>query len=134
MKRELRGRARTGHYSRYRVAVAFPNAEQQYFRARRILEHIIGVRKPFDLVETRPPRIWPRRRTHSEKLTQLSDLFLRMVSQIFQEGRLFWNRYHHYVSPPHSAYILLTSKDVENRKMFHGAQQFLLTNWPASPM
>jgi hypothetical protein len=53
-----------------------------------------------------------------------------MVPQILHEGRLFWNAYHHDVSPPHSAYLLLTSKDVENPKMFHGGQQFLLTNWP----
>jgi hypothetical protein len=64
------------------------------------------------LVETGPARIWPRRRTHSEKLTQFSDLFLRMVSQVFHEGRLFLDIYRHDVSPPHSAYVLLNGKDV----------------------
>jgi len=57
-------------------------------------------------------------------LTQFSDLFLRVVSQIFHEGRLFWDVYHHYVSPPHSAYVLLTGKDVENRKMFRAGNKF----------
>jgi hypothetical protein len=47
-----------------------------------------------------------------------------MVPQIFHKGRLFWDVYHHYVSPPHSAYVLLTGKDVENLKMFRGWQQF----------
>jgi len=36
-------------------------------------------------------------------LAQFSNLFLRMVSQIFHKGRVFWNGYRHYVSPPHSA-------------------------------
>jgi hypothetical protein len=69
-------------------------------------------------------------------LTQFRDLFLRMVSQIFHEGRLFWNAYHHDVTPPHSAYILLTSKDAGIRKMFHGAQQLFRQTGlpvPASP-
>jgi len=82
-------------------------------------------------IKTRPARIWPRWRTHSEKLTQFSDLFLRMVPQIFHKGRLFWDVYHDYVSPPHSAYVLLIGKDVENRKMFRSSQTIFLTNWPA---
>jgi hypothetical protein len=64
---------------------------------------------------------------------QFSNLFPRMVSQIFHEGRFFGNGYHHYVSPPHSAYLLPTSKDVENRKMFHGSQQFLGQIGPLVP-
>jgi len=47
-----------------------------------------------------------------------------MVPQIFHDRRLFWGVYHHYVSPPHSAYLLLIGKDVENRKMFRSPQQF----------
>src|SRR5205809_960110 len=68
--------------------------------------------------------IWPLRLAHSQKLTQFSDLFLGMVPQIFHDRRLFWGVYHHYVSPPHSAYLLLIGKDVENRKMFRSPQQF----------
>jgi hypothetical protein len=51
-------------------------------------------------------------------LTQFSDLFLRMVPQIFHEGRLFRNAYHHNVSPPHSAYLLPTSKTWKIEKCF----------------
>jgi len=47
-----------------------------------------------------------------------------MVSQVFHEGRLFWDIYRHDVSPPHSGYLLLSSKDVETRKMFRGVQHF----------
>jgi hypothetical protein len=122
VKRELSCRAGTRHQGSYGVAFALPDAKQQHFCASRILEHVVGVRESFDFVKTRPARIWPRRRTHSEKLTQFNDLFLRMVPQIFHEGRLFWDAYHHYVSPPHSAYLLLIGKDVEKRKMFRGAQ------------
>jgi len=122
---------RTGacHQGGCRIALASPYAKQQHFRACRILKHVVRARKAFHFIKARPARIWPRRRAHSEKLTQFIDLFLRMVSQVFHQGRLFWNRYHHYVSPPHSAYLLLTSKDAETRKMFHGWQQILLTNW-----
>lgn len=121
---ELRCRAGARHHGGYGIALTFPNAQQKHFRAGWILEHIIRARQSFHFIKTRPSRIWPRRRTHSEKLTQFSNLFLRMASQIFHEGRLFWDAYHHYVSPPHSAYRLLTDKDVENRKMFHEAQRF----------
>jgi hypothetical protein len=35
---------------------------------------------------------------------QFSDLLLRMISQVFHEGRLFRNCHNHVHSPPHSAY------------------------------
>src|SRR6266704_2153478 len=130
-KRELCRRAGTPRHGGYRVALALPDAEQQHFCACRILKHIVRARKAFHFIKARPARIWPRRRTHGEKLTQFSDLFLRMISQIFHEGRLFGDGNHHDVSPPHSAYVLLTSKDAENAKMFHGAQRFFETIWPA---
>jgi hypothetical protein len=123
----------TRHHGGYRIARAFPHAEQQHFSACRILKHVVRARKAFHFIKARPARIWPRRRTLSEKLMQFSNLFPRMVSQIFHEGRFFGNGYHHYVSPPHSAYLLPTSKDVENRKMFHGSQQFLSQIGPLVP-
>src|SRR5204863_356711 len=46
------------------------------------------------------------------------------LGHIFHKGRLFWDTYHHSVSQPHSAYLLHTSKDAENRKMFHGGNNF----------
>jgi|SRR6267143_2698742 len=132
-KRESCRRTGTCYQGGCRIALASPYAEQQHFRACRILKHVVRARKAFYFIKARPARIWPRRCPRREKLTQFSDLFLGMVSQIFHEGRLFWNTCHHnvYVSPPHSAYLLHTSKDVENRKMFHCWQQFLLTNWPS---
>src|SRR5258706_1374922 len=124
-KRDLCRWTGTRHHGGYRIARAVPYAEQQHFGACRILKHVVCARKAFHFIKAGPARIWPRRRTHSEKLMQFSDLFLRMVSQIFHDGRFFGNGYHHYVSPPHSAYLLPTSRDVENRKMFHGSQEFL---------
>src|ERR1700731_1670518 len=97
-KRESCRRTRTRHQGGCRIAFASPYAKQEQFRARRILKHVVRVRKAFHFIKARPARIWPRRCTHREKLTQFSDLLLRMVSQIFHEGRLFWNAYHHYVS------------------------------------
>jgi len=131
-KRGSCGRTGAGNDRGYRIDPAFPYPEQQYFRASRILKHVVRVRKALHFIKARPARIWPRGGSHCEKLTQFSDLFLRMVPQIFHEGRLFGNVNHNYVSPPHSAYILLTSKDVENRKMFHRSQQFFpdkLASW-----
>src|SRR5260370_15575423 len=133
-KRESCRRAGTCHHGGYRVALALPDAEQQHFCACRILKHVVRTRKALHFIKARPARIWPRRRPHSYKLTQFCDLFLRMISQIFHEGRLFGDGYHHDVSPPHSAYVLLTSKDAENAKMFHGAQRFFQTIWPAGPI
>src|SRR5260370_21809649 len=77
----------TRHQVSYRIAIAFPNAKQQHFRGCRILEHVVCARKAFHFIKTRPARIWPRRRARNEKLTQFSDLFLRMASQIFHDGR-----------------------------------------------
>ncbi len=131
-KRELCGRTGAGNDGGYRIDRAFPYPEQQHFRASRILKHVVRVREALHFIKARPARIWPRGRSRSEKLTQFSDLFLRMVPQIFHEGRLFWNVNHDYGSRPHSAYILHSSKDVENRKMFHRSQQFFpdkLASW-----
>jgi hypothetical protein len=130
-KKGLSRWAGTRHQGGYRIVRALPCAKQQHFAAAGILENVVDVRKAFHFIKAGPARIWPRRGARNEKLTQFGNLFLRMVAQIFHEGRLFWDGYNHYVSPPHSAYILLTSKDAETRKMFHGRQQILQTNWPA---
>src|SRR5712691_9346985 len=65
-KRDLCRRTGTRHYGGYWIDVASPYAEQQHFRAGRILEHVVRVRKPFYLIKARPARVWPRRRTHSK--------------------------------------------------------------------
>src|SRR5438477_12888443 len=130
VKRELCGRTGAGNDGGYRVDRALPYPEQQHFRASRILKHVVRVRKALHFIKARPAWIWPRGRSRSEKLTQFSDLFLRMVPQIFHEGRLFWNVNHNYVSPPHSAYILLSSKTWKIEKCFIAGNNFSLTNWP----
>jgi hypothetical protein len=130
-KRELSRGARTSHQRGYRVVRALPSTKQQHLASVRILENVVDVCKTFHFKKAGPAWIWPRGRACNEKLTQFVNLFLRMIAQIFDQGRLFWDSYRHYVSPPHSAYILLTSKDAETRKMFHGAQQILQTIWPA---
>jgi hypothetical protein len=130
-KKGLSRWAGTRHQGGYRIVGAFPCAKQQHFAPAGILEHVVDVRKAFHFIKAGPAWIWPRGRAGNEKLAQFGNLFLRMVAQVFDEGRLFGDVYHHCVSPPHSAYILLTSKDAETRKMFHGRQQILQTNWPA---
>src|SRR5882724_2366183 len=122
--------AGTRHQRCYRVALAVPGSQEQHFRAGRILENVIGSRMPVDFVETGPARIGSRWRPPKQKQAQFSQLFLRVVSQIFHQGRLFGYSEHHWISPPHSAYLLLTCKDVKRREMFRGQQQFSVTNWP----
>ncbi len=119
----------TSHHLRHGIAT--PNAEQQYFCPRRVLEHVKDIRNAFNFVKTGPPRIWPRRRSHCQKLPQFRELFLRMVSQIFHKGRSFLDCEIHFHSPPHSAYLLLSCKDVKTLRMFRHPQRFFLSNWPA---
>src|SRR5216684_4632737 len=130
-KEELSRWAGTPHQGGYRIVRPFPRAKQQYLGAAGIFEHVVDVRKAFHFIKAGPARIWARRRARDEKLTQFGNLFLRMVAQIFDEGRLFGDVYHHYASPPHSGYVLLTSKDAETGKMFHDRQQIFQTNRPA---
>src|SRR6266850_8050763 len=103
--------AGTRHQRCYRVALAIPGSQEQHFCAGRILEDVVGGRMPVDFVKTGPARIRPRWRAPDQKQTQFIELFLRVVSQIFHQGRLFGNCEHHWISPPHSAYLLLTNKD-----------------------
>src|SRR6266850_947674 len=122
--------AGTRHQRCDRVALAIPGSQEQHFRAGRILENVIGGRMPVDFVKTGPARIGPCWCAPKQKQAQFSQLFLRMVSQIFHQRRLFGDCEHHWISPPHSAYLLLTCKDVKTPEMFRGPQQFSETNWP----
>ena len=110
--------------------VAIPYANQQDFCPRGILEHVEGARAPLDFEESGTPRIRSGSGARNEKLTQFCELFLRMVSQIFYNRRLFCDSDHFCISPPHSAYLLLTSKDERTSEKFHARQQFSVTNWP----
>src|SRR5580704_2319470 len=101
---KLRGRTGAGHELSNRIAFAIPHTKQHYFRSRRIFKNVINVRTPFDFKEAGPSRIWPRRSAGVKQYAQFSNLLLRMISQVFHEGRVFRNCHHHVHSPPHSAY------------------------------
>src|ERR1700676_31650 len=103
-KQELRCRTGASHELCDRIALAVPHTKQHYFRPRGIFENVINVRTPFDFKEAGPTRIWPRRSTGMKQHAQFSNLLLRMISQVFHEGRVFRNCHNHVHSPPHSAY------------------------------
>jgi hypothetical protein len=83
------------------------------------------MRLAFHFIEARPARIGTRRSADHKKLAQFRNLILRVVSQVFDNGRLFCGIDHDCLSPPHLAYLLLIPKDERNQKMFHGLQRFL---------
>src|SRR5579859_8299230 len=103
-KGKLRGWTGADNEIRDWIALAIPNAKQHHFRSCRIPENVINARTPFDFKEAGPARVWPRRGTGMKQHAQLSNLLLRMISQVFHEGRVFCNCHHHVHSPPHSAY------------------------------
>jgi hypothetical protein len=89
--RELGSWAGAGHELCDRIAIAFPHTQQHYLRPRRIFENVVNARTPFDFKEAGPPRIWPRWGTGLKQHAQFSNLLLRMISQVFHEGRVLSN-------------------------------------------
>lgn len=122
-RKSLRRGAGISRHFRYRIA--FPHTDEQNLGPRRILKHIVHMANAFDFKEARAPRIWTGRSTGAQKKTQLGHLFVRMVSQVFQKGRLFCECREHFAVSPHlslSPASLIKTKGIE--KSFVGCNIF----------
>jgi len=86
-RKQLRRRARAGDHFRDRIAV--PNAEEEDLAAVRIFKDVVDAVHAGNLKESGAARVRPRWRCATKQYSQLRHFFLRMISQIFQDGRLF---------------------------------------------
>jgi hypothetical protein len=74
--------------------IAFPDPQQENLLASRIFENVKDIVLPFDFKESRPSRVRLRRRAVAQQPAQLNNLLLRVVVQVFDEGRSFCNGNH----------------------------------------
>ena len=88
-----RGKLRRGAGTSYEpgdgVLVFFPDAEQEHFGSRRVLEDVKNICRPLNFKKSRAPRIRPRWRGTAEEHSEFRYLLRRMIPKVLEERRLF---------------------------------------------
>jgi hypothetical protein len=88
LKRVRSGRA-AGKGGELRNRVAFPNTKQENLAAIGIFEDVVNAIEAGDFKEAGAARIGAHVRADAQEDAQFGEFLQRMVSQVFQNGRLF---------------------------------------------